>query len=895
MRPLFLACLFALSPHLLTVLCSAQEGTLPRPPEFASVEVREDRSITFRIWAPLTKSVRLLSSDLPSSAPFNAGIELTQAKNGVWETTIAKVDAGSYRYHFELDGVAVMDPKNPTTSESNGSTWSLMHVSGSEVSDIKEVPHGAIAEWQYFSKSLSRFRRVHVYTPPGYERESESLPVLYLLHGASDSDASWSTVGRAGLVLDNLIAANKAKPMIVVMPMGHTGPFSFGPGGGNFQQQMAEFQQDFVNDLRPQVEQRYRISSERKHRAIAGLSMGGAQALDIAISHLNDYGFIGVFSSGVFGINAPQNAGNTSGTPWEEKHAETLDNADLRKGLQLIWFATGKEDFLLSTTQETVRVLSSHGFDVQYQETSGGHTWIQWREHYLPEFVQLLFRDDGVGSEDKPSPSPESASSLEEAMVRPAAESIHPIELVTFTTQEDHRNMMEQLGIKKLRPGPSGNEQEPNHANYEESKANPYPNLPELLTLNDGTRVVSSQDWWQKRRPEIVEEFEREVVGRVPTNVPAVSWKVAETRDSQIGEVDVVEKHLIGQVDNSACPAIEVKISMSLTLPKNTQQPIPVLIMFGPTPFDPPPVFGFPGGRLRQSPNAGRPSSSSRPPSPPGTPGGFRPAGPSSQQLLLEAGWGYAMLNPGSVQADNGAGLTRGIIGLTNLGQPRNPDDWGALRAWAWGAAQGFDYLKTEPLVDSARIGIEGVSRYGKAALVTMAFDTRFAAALVGSSGEGGAKLHRRNFGEAVENLTGSGEYHWMAGNFLKYGTAESSFGEKTANDIPVDAHQLVALCAPRLTFISYGIPERGDAKWLDQQGSYMAAIAAGPVFELLGAKALGRSHDYQTEKMPDVGIGLLDGDLAWRQHDGGHTDGPNIPYFIEWANRRFQEKSAVP
>jgi hypothetical protein len=207
------------------------------------------------------------------------------------------------------------------------------------------------------------------------------------------------------------------------------------------------------------------------------------------------------------------------------------------------------------------------------------------------------------------------------------------------------------------------------------------------------------------------------------------------------------------------------------------------------------------------------------------------------------------------------------------------------LRAWAWGAARGLDYLETDKAVDARKVGIEGVSRYGKAALVTMAYDQRFALVLVGSSGEGGAKLHRRNFGEAVENLTATNEYHWMAGNFMKYGAAEATFGSKNAGDIPVDAHQLIALCAPRLTFISYGVPERGDAKWLDQQGSYMAAVAAGPVFRLLGAKDLGVSDDYNKEKMPAVNVGLLEGQLAWRQHDGGHTDGPNWKYFIPWAN----------
>ena len=195
------------------------------------------------------------------------------------------------------------------------------------------------------------------------------------------------------------------------------------------------------------------------------------------------------------------------------------------------------------------------------------------------------------------------------------------------------------------------------------------------------------------------------------------------------------------------------------------------------------------------------------------------------------------LFDPASVQADDGAGITRGIIGLVNKGQPRKPEDWGALRAWAWGAGRGLDYLETDSAVDAKHVGIEGVSRYGKAALVTMAFDQRFAMALVGSSGKGGATLLRRNFGEAVESLTG-GEYYWMAGNFMKYGASEATFGSKTPGDIPVDSNELIALCAPRLTFISYGVPEKGDAKWLDHQGSFMATVDASRVFKLLGAKA---------------------------------------------------------
>ena len=452
----------------------------------------------------------------------------------------------------------------------------------------------------------------------------------------------------------------------------------------------------------------------------------------------------------------------------------------------------------------------------------------------------------------------------------PAAEPDKSREPVNWTTQQDHQNMMEQLGIIRLRPGPSKQAGKTNSANYDPAKANPFPDLPDVLTLKNGQAVATAEMWWKQRRPEIVEDFEREVIGRVPKHVPKVSWTVVSNiTDGLVGSLPANGKRLIGRVDNSGCPAITVDIRMTLVTPAQVKDRVPVLMMFG----------GFGGDGMPRP--AGTPVPTNR----------FAEFGgpfndPPSTEQLLAAGWGYAVINPGSIQADNGAGLTQGIIGLVNKGQPRKPDDWGALRAWAWGAARGLDYLETDPAVDARNVGIEGVSRFGKAALVAMAFEPRFAMALVGSSGEGGAKLHRRNFGEAVENLTGSGEYHWMAGNFLKYGAAESSFGSKNAGDLPVDAHMLIALCAPRLTFISYGVPERGDANWLDQPGSYMATVAAGPVFRLLGARDLGEKGDYRTARMPPVNTGMLDGELAWRQHDSGHEDRSNMKYFIAWANK---------
>jgi lysophospholipase L1-like esterase len=430
-----------------------------------------------------------------------------------------------------------------------------------------------------------------------------------------------------------------------------------------------------------------------------------------------------------------------------------------------------------------------------------------------------------------------------------------------WTAEQDHQNMMDQLGIKALRPGPSGNDKDPNHANYDEGKANPYGDLPDALTLKSGQKVTSAEQWWKQRRAEIVEDFEREVYGRIPPNVPRVTWSVKTTTDSKAGVFPVVEKQLVGHVDNSAYPSISVDIEMTLVTPGNAKGPVPVMILFS-------------SAGMRKF-IASHPEFKK-----------MMGSDPPSTEQLIAGGWGYALLDTDSIQADNGAGLTKGIIGLTNKGHPRKPEDWGALRAWAWGASRALDYLETDKSVDAKRVGIEGVSRYGKAALVTIAFDTRFAVVLVGSSGEGGAKPHRRNFGEQVENLTGSGEYHWMAGNFLKYGAAQASFGNKNASDLPVDSNELIALCAPRLTFISYGVPAMGDAAWLDQRGSFMATVAAGPVFQLLGAKGLGVSEDYRNAKMPPVNTGLLDGQLAWRQHDAGHTDAPNWKYFIPWADK---------
>lgn len=413
-------------------------------------------------------------------------------------------------------------------------------------------------------------------------------------------------------------------------------------------------------------------------------------------------------------------------------------------------------------------------------------------------------------------------------------------------TQKDYRDMMGKLGISSTRPGPSGNPSAPNAANIDESKASPYTSLPDPLRLKNGKPVDQATTWWKKRRPEIVEAFDKEIYGRVPANTPSVRWEVKSKHDSVFGNITAEVKELVGHVDNSAYPALTVDIQFSLVIPKKTEKPVPVMIEFG---------FIFPPGFRLPAP-------------PPGM-----PVQKSWQEQLLEQGWGFGILVPTSFQADNGAGLTEGIIGLCNKGQFRTPDQWGTLRAWAWGASRTIDYLETDPRVDAKRVGIEGLSRYGKAAIVTMAYEPRISIGFIGSSGAGGTKILRRVYGEQVENLASSAEYHWFAGNFIRYA------GPLTPNDLPVDAHQLVALCAPRPVFISSGSPNV-EGRWVDAKGMFLGGVHASPVYVLLGKKGLG------TDQFPEEKTGLLEGDIAWRQHEGGHTTGPNWEYFIPFARR---------
>jgi hypothetical protein len=427
-------------------------------------------------------------------------------------------------------------------------------------------------------------------------------------------------------------------------------------------------------------------------------------------------------------------------------------------------------------------------------------------------------------------------------------------------TQADRNNMMKQLNITAMRPPKNGSDSTAaNFTNYDESKAKTYPDLPDPLKFNNGKPVKTAADW-KKRRAEIVEDFDREIYGRLPKNIPGVTWRVYKDSDQVLNNIPVNVKQLIGHVDNSSYPAINVDMQLTLTVPKSATRAVPVIMVFGGQDFlAPRPAAGGFGGPPRV-----------------GGPGGA-PAQKSAQQQILEKGWAYAALNPGTIQADNGAGLTKGIIGLVNKGEYRKPDDWGALRAWAWGADRAIDYFETNKAVDAKKVAVQGHSRYGKGALLALAYNPRMASAYVSSSGEAGAKIIRRNFGEVVENVTASSEYHWMAGNFLKYGSTLQW------NDLPVDAHELIAMVAPRPVFISGGkVAKIGQDGWADAPGMFIAAEAAGPVYKLLGKKPM------ETNVFPKIET-MVDGDIAFRQHSGGHTDGPNWPFFLTWADKYFK------
>lgn len=374
-----------------------------------------------------------------------------------------------------------------------------------------------------------------------------------------------------------------------------------------------------------------------------------------------------------------------------------------------------------------------------------------------------------------------------------------------------------------------------NWSNYSEENAGPYP-LPDPLILNNGKKVQDIPTWWKVRRKEILTDFATQIYGRIPANTPQVTFSVTSV-DSTYMNGRVIRKIITGRIDNTTYPDASPEIAFELYVPAQAKHPVPLMVRVS-SKYD---VF---------------PTAQNQPP------GGLRE--------VIEAGWAYANFNTIGVQLDNGAGLYNGIIGLMNKGKPRKPEEWGAIAAWSWGLSRALDYFETDASIDSKKIGIQGHSRCGKTALVAAAYDARWAIVFASCSGCMGASLEMRSWGENIDNVAGSGEYHWMAGNFIKYAGNWAS--------MPVDAHELIALIAPRPVFITGGTQDQ----WADPQGEFLACVAADPVYKLLGKKGLG------TSAMPAADISLIDGDIAFRYHNGGHTDMIDWPVFIEFARKYF-------
>lgn len=365
--------------------------------------------------------------------------------------------------------------------------------------------------------------------------------------------------------------------------------------------------------------------------------------------------------------------------------------------------------------------------------------------------------------------------------------------------------------------------------NYEEEKANDY-QLSDPLILKNGQAVTNAKIWWQKRRPEIIADYETEVFGRVPKGTPKLNFEVT-SMDTTALDGKAIKKTITGHIDNSAYPAANPSLNIVLFLPKKGQKPAPLIVMIA-------------SNTSENNPTIGR---------------------------LNSMGWAVAIFDTSTLQADNGAGLAQGIIGLVNKGKPRNPEDWGVLRAWSWGLSKSLDYFQTEKTINPKQIGIAGHSRWGKTAMLTAAMDPRWAIVFSSCSGAGGASLEKRNFGENLGIIAGESEYHWMAPNFVKYG------GNWKA--LPVDAHDMMALIAPRPLFITGGTQDI----WADPLGEFKACVAATPVYTLLGKTGI------TTANLPKPDVSLINSDLAFRLHEGGHTDTLDWPIFMEFAKKYFK------
>jgi enterochelin esterase family protein len=375
--------LFAISLAFLPLLVAqvppaapGRGGRGPQQPAIKFCEIHTDRTVTFRLRAPEATDVKF-SGDFVQGAP-----PMQKGDDGVWSFTSEPLNPAIYSYNFRVNGVTVLDPINPAIKQGEVSSSSMFEVPAEtpQPYDIQEVPHGTVHENWYQSKTLGVWRRMDVYTPPGYEAGKSTYPVLYLLHGSGDTESGWVGCGKANLILDNLIAASKAKPMIVVMPYGRARQDVYLGPAGALPADPKAFENDLLQDVMPFAEKLYRISAKPASRAIAGLSMGGGQALSVGLHHLDTFHAVGAFSA----------AGRAAGM--EEQYKDLLaDPAATNKRLQVFYIACGKTDSLFAPAQELHAVLDKHQIHHTFTPSEEGHVWRNWR-NYLAEFVPQLFR-----------------------------------------------------------------------------------------------------------------------------------------------------------------------------------------------------------------------------------------------------------------------------------------------------------------------------------------------------------------------------------------------------------------------------------------------------------------------------------------------------------------------
>jgi enterochelin esterase-like enzyme len=373
------------------VSAPAQEAVKPkaeaengRPPErraqappLVSPEVQADRRVTFRLRAPNAKEVTV-------AGEWGGGAKaMTRDEQGTWSVTLDPIDAGLYGYSFNMDGFQTLDPANPTIKPMRSPRTSVLEIPGNPplLSDYQDVPHGTVRVHQYRSRSLNKRRGLYVYTPPGYDKDpSARYPVLYLLHGSGDNEATWASFGHANLIVDNLLAQGKAKPQVIVMPDGHAAtprPAGEPASAEGRSRNVVAFERDLLDDVMPFVEANYRVRNEPENRAIAGLSMGGGQSLTIGLNHTDRFAWVGGFSAAVF-------------EPERSLAPALVDPKATDSALRLVWIACGKSDRLLENAQRFTAILKDKGIRHEFQISEGGHAWPVWRL-YLSQFVPLLF------------------------------------------------------------------------------------------------------------------------------------------------------------------------------------------------------------------------------------------------------------------------------------------------------------------------------------------------------------------------------------------------------------------------------------------------------------------------------------------------------------------------